>query len=107
MLRTGDKVGTFYLDVEELSSGMLIGTAVVSAAALDDGCTGFWAAGTPSPSTTPPPVQPPSSPPPETPITAPSSHHSLPLQVLPSLPLPLLSSSSLLPARSVSPLSRR
>jgi len=45
VLRTGDKVGTFYLDVEELSSGMLIGTAVVSAAALDDGCTGFWAAG--------------------------------------------------------------
>jgi hypothetical protein len=35
----------FFLDVEELSSKTLIGTAVVSAAALDDGCTAFWAAG--------------------------------------------------------------
>uniref|UniRef100_A0A7S1T598 C2 domain-containing protein n=1 Tax=Tetraselmis chuii TaxID=63592 RepID=A0A7S1T598_9CHLO len=45
VLRTGDRVGMFFLDVEELSSKTLIGTAVVNAAALDDGCTAFWAAG--------------------------------------------------------------
>lgn len=44
-LRTGDSVGMFYLDVDEASSGKRVGSAVISAAALEDGRTAFWATG--------------------------------------------------------------
>lgn len=45
MLGFGDKWARFNIDVWDVQTGELLGTAVVNGAALSDGCAGFWATG--------------------------------------------------------------